>query len=82
MYTCKCGLVILLAIIHCSQYMELAHTLSGYNHVNFPHCECDARKAGHVIMSVSTTGIVLKACTEEGILQVRHSVCVCMNYII
>lgn len=50
--------------------MDLAHTLVGYNHLNFPHCECDARKAGHVIMSVGSRGIVLKACTEEGILQV------------
>ena len=62
--------------------MALAHTLADYNHLNFPHCECDARKAGHVIMSISTTGIVLKACTEEGILQVGVACHHVYNYII
>ncbi len=55
--------------------MELAQSLSSYNHILFPHCPCDARKAGHVIMSVGIKGIVLKACTEEGIMQVGAASC-------
>ena len=33
----------------------------------FPHCKCDARKTGHVIMSVGSGGIGLKACSDEGV---------------
>ena len=35
----------------------------------FPHCKCDARKVGHVIVSISHSHIRLKACSEEGALE-------------
>ena len=49
-----------------SQFVELAQTLPGYSTVQFPHCKCDARKNGHIIMTVSADALKLKACTEDG----------------
>ncbi len=40
--------------------------MPGYNVVVFPHCKCDARSVGHVIVSISRSNILLKACSEEG----------------
>ena len=38
--------------------------------VTFPHCSCDARKNGHVIVSISLRNFRLQACSEDGDLQV------------
>ena len=35
-----------------------------------PHCKCDARKNGHIIVSVNSTGISLRACSEDGVKEV------------
>lgn len=51
------------------QYLDLVRTLPGSNVVAFPHCKCDARKVGHVIVSISRSHIRLKACSEEGVLE-------------
>ena len=40
-----------------------------YNAVSFPHCKCDARKVGHVIVILNAANIRLRACTEEGALE-------------
>lgn len=53
------------------EYLSLARTLPGYAEVVFPHCACDSRKYGRVILSVGETNLKLHACTEDGILQVR-----------
>lgn len=49
------------------QYLDLVRSLPDYNSIKFPHCKCDARKVGHVIMSIGRSCIRLKACTEEGV---------------
>lgn len=48
------------------EYLKLARELPGYGEVVFPHCACDSRKEGHVIVSVGTEGIKLHACREDG----------------
>ena len=48
------------------QYLDLARSLPGYNVVVFPHCKCDARMVGHVIVTISRSQIRLKACSDEG----------------
>ena len=47
----------------------MVRSLPGYNSVVFPHCKCDARKVGHVIVTISRYHICLKACTDEGIVE-------------
>lgn len=48
------------------EYLKLARELSGYGEIVFPHCACDSRKDGHVIVRVGTSGIKLHACREDG----------------
>jgi sorting nexin-27 len=55
------------------QYMQLLHKLPSYNTLSFPHCKCDARKTGHIILLLNTTGLSLKACSEEGVLEVSKN---------
>ena len=52
------------------QYIKEAQSLPNYNAVVLPHCLSDARKSGHIIMAVGTDGFTLRACTEEGELEV------------
>lgn len=52
------------------EYLTMARTLPGYGEVVFPHCACDSRKYGRVILSVGESGVKLHACTEDGVLQV------------
>ena len=54
-----------------AQFVELSQTLPGYSTIQFPHCKCDAKKSGHIIMTVSANGLKLKACTEDGQPEVR-----------
>ncbi len=49
-----------------TQYLDLAQTLSDYSCLQFPHCACDARKVGHVMVTIGMDSIKLKACTSEG----------------
>lgn len=51
------------------QYLDLVRSLPDSNAVVFPHCKCDARKVGHVIVAISRSHIRLKACTEDGALE-------------
>ncbi|KAK9758456.1 PDZ domain [Popillia japonica] len=55
------------------EYLKLARELPGYGDVVFPHCECDTRKGGHVIVSVGAggndAGLKLHACREDGTLE-------------
>jgi len=37
--------------------------------VTFPHCACDSRKQGHVIVKISFENFKLFACTSEGELE-------------
>lgn len=48
----------------------MARNLPGYGEVVFPHCACDSRKYGRVIISVGASNLKLNACTEDGVLQV------------
>lgn len=52
------------------QYLKLARSFQDYGCVRFPHCECDARKKGHVIVSFNLNSIMLQACTVDGELEV------------
>ena len=61
-----------------SQFLDLARSLPGYHTVVFPHCECDARKVGHVKLSISLHQLVLQACSTEGLEEVCVCLCVCL----
>lgn len=52
-----------------SEYLALARELPGYGDVVFPHCSCDSRKDGHVVVSVGSAGVTLHACSEDGTLE-------------
>ncbi|XP_068694408.1 sorting nexin-27-like [Montipora foliosa] len=48
------------------EFLDIARTLEGYRTVVFPHCACDARKQGHVIVSISLDSFRLQACSDQG----------------
>ena len=52
------------------QYLDLVSSLPNYNDIVFPHCPCDARKTGHVILTLSLTHLRMKACSTEGVTEV------------
>ena len=54
---------------HTHQYLDLVRSFPDYNSVNFPHCKCDARKVGHVIVTICLSSLKLKACSVEGELE-------------
>ncbi|XP_044737971.1 sorting nexin-27 [Chrysoperla carnea] len=54
-----------------NEYLNLARELPGYGEIVFPHCACDSRKGGHVVVSVGTNGIRLQACSEDGTLEAQ-----------
>ncbi|XP_063223206.1 sorting nexin-27 isoform X2 [Bacillus rossius redtenbacheri] len=51
------------------EYLRLARELAGYGEVVFPHCPCDSRKGGHVVVSVGSAALRLQACREDGVLE-------------
>lgn len=55
--------------LHAMQYLDLLRSVPDCTAVDFPHCKCDARKVGHVIVTISSSDIRLKACSEEGVLE-------------
>ena len=73
-YACKLTLITLSCEIIMQnlipQYLELVQSSSSYNSVIFPHCACDSRKRGHVIVNISYPNFKLLACTEEGEIEV------------
>ncbi|XP_078483744.1 sorting nexin-27-like [Ciona intestinalis] len=52
-----------------SEYLELVNDSPTYGCVIFPHCSCDSRKRGHVIVNISYEAFKLFACTEDGELE-------------
>jgi sorting nexin-27 len=48
------------------EFLDLARSLPGYSTIVFPHCECDARKVGHVKVSLTLQQLVLQACSTDG----------------
>ena len=52
----------------------MCRELEGYCHISFPHCECDARKEGHVIVSLSSRCLSLNACSVDGVPEVRFNI--------
>lgn len=52
------------------QYLKLARTLEGYGELTFPHCACDARKEGHVMVIVGLEALKMQACKEDGTIEV------------
>lgn len=55
------------------QYLRLARTLDGYGEISFPHCACDSRKDGHVIVTVGFQNLKLQACKDDGNVEVKKS---------
>ena len=55
------------------QLLDVARTLEGYGTYVFPHCACDARKSGHVIVSISLNSFRLQACSDQGDKEVRSA---------
>lgn len=52
-----------------TEYLKLARELPGYGEVVFPHCACDSRKGGHVIVAIGSSSLKLHACREDGTLE-------------
>jgi len=52
-----------------TQMLEVVRQLHGYNNVIFPHCQCDARKDGHIILTINVKCLSLQACSEDGIVE-------------
>ncbi|XP_060567273.1 sorting nexin-27-like [Ruditapes philippinarum] len=48
------------------EYVKTARFLEGYCEVQFPHCPCDSRKEGHVIVIIGRTSFKLQACKTDG----------------
>lgn len=48
------------------EFLKVIQSCPGYNTVSFPHCPCDSRKDGHVILSLSKQKISIQACTILG----------------
>ena len=48
------------------QFLDAIRNFDGYCSIRFPHCMCDARKDGPVLLTVSLTNVKLKACTDDG----------------
>ncbi|XP_013391119.1 sorting nexin-27 isoform X2 [Lingula anatina] len=48
------------------EYLKIVRHLDGYGEVVFPHCPCDAKKEGHVIVRFSLENLKLQACQEDG----------------
>uniref|UniRef100_A0A915AX26 Sorting nexin-27 n=2 Tax=Parascaris univalens TaxID=6257 RepID=A0A915AX26_PARUN len=51
------------------EYLEMVRQLEGYNRIVFPHCPCDSRKGGDVLLSVVFGHLSLRACDANGQLQ-------------
>ncbi|XP_050312362.1 sorting nexin-27 [Anthonomus grandis grandis] len=51
------------------EYLKLARELPGYGEIVFPHCACDSRKDGHVVLAIGTKGVKLQACRDDGKLE-------------
>lgn len=51
------------------EYLKLARSLEGYGELTFPHCPSDARKEGHVVVTVAYGCFKLQACKEDGTLE-------------
>lgn len=56
------------------EFLNLARSLPDYNSIKFPHCACDARKVGHVIVTISLETLKLKACSTEGVPESQEHV--------
>ncbi len=50
-------------------YLKNVYKFDGYGDLVFPHCPCDSRKNGHVIVIVSSSCFKLSACSREGELE-------------
>lgn len=48
------------------QFLDAVRSFDGYCSIRFPHCSCDARKDGPVILVVSLKYLQLKACQDDG----------------
>ena len=50
----------------CREFVKIAQSCPGYNEISFPHCQCDSRQDGHVILTLSAEKISIRACTVDG----------------
>ena len=50
-------------------YLKHVYKFEGYGELVFPHCPCDSRKNGHVVVVIGASGFKLAACTREGELE-------------
>lgn len=62
----------MLTLVVLFQYLTLARELPGYGEIVFPHCGCDSRKEGHVIVCVGANAFRLLACHTDGTLEVGY----------
>jgi len=52
-----------------NDYLKMVRSLSGYGEIVFPHCACDARKEGHIIVSIGGLCFRFQACSSDGALE-------------
>ena len=52
----------------------------GYNTLSFPHCPCDARKNGHVIVKLNDQCLALQACDQKGKVEVHTDLLCCIQF--
>lgn len=48
------------------EYLLTVRTMPGYGDIVFPHCQCDARKEGHIVASIGQRYFTIRACDGEG----------------
>lgn len=48
------------------EYLKNVYKFNGYGLTIFPHCPCDSRKQGHIILIISSECLKLQACSREG----------------
>lgn len=49
------------------EYLASVRHLPGYGELVFPHCPCDSRKGGHVIVAAGAENFSLHACSDSGV---------------
>ncbi|VDN21690.1 unnamed protein product [Gongylonema pulchrum] len=57
------------SIERADKYLCMVRVMDGYNRIVFPHCGCDSRKVGDVVLAVSFSQLTIRACDSEGNLQ-------------
>eukprot|EP00117_Sycon_ciliatum_P014905 scpid68508/ scgid14974/ Sorting nexin-27 len=51
------------------KYLKAVRKIDKYGGVTFPHCPCDMRKTGKIMVTVQRAGLLFAACDDDGVLQ-------------